>query len=347
VQTTSTSVAARKQKATVSDLTAHADELAPMNIFRGCSTEQLTPLTARLQPLRAAAGQVLMQQGQRALSFLLVSSGTAEIRHRHDDGVVTVDEVSAGMIVGEIALLSGIPRTATVTTTTPLTGWIGDEQGLDGIATIHDVMTRLVRLMRQRLAAFITPISISDRAGAELLLRPVLPGDRERTLHGRVEFSNDTLYRRFMSARIPSPTLMHYLAEVDYVDHFGWVVTTSDGNLVADARFVRDKNAPNLAEVAFTVGDMYQGRGIGTFLMGAMAVAARADGVETFSARVLSDNGAMRALLNHHGAYWRRDDDPGVVVTTIDVPASDDLPFGWKMPGQIKDVARQVIQALA
>jgi CRP-like cAMP-binding protein len=331
----------------VADLTAHADELATMNIFQGCSTEQLTPLTARLQPLRAAAGQVLMQQGHRAVSFLLVSSGTAEIRHRHDDGVVTVDEVSAGMIVGEIALLGDIPRTATVTTTTPLTGWIGDEQALDGIAKIPDVMTRLVRLVRQRLAAFITPISIRDRAGADLLLRPVLPGDRERTLQGRVEFSNDTLYRRFMSARIPSPALMHYLAEVDYVDHFGWVVTTSDGNPVADARFVRDKNTPNLAEVAFTVGDMYQGRGIGTFLMGALAVAARADGVEKFSARVFSDNGAMRALLNRHGAYWRRDDDPGVVVTTIDVPAPDDLPFDRKMAGQIKDVARQVIQTLA
>ena len=47
-------------------------------------------MAACLQPLRAAAGQVLMQQGEQAVSFLLISSGTAEIKHVGDDGVVAV-----------------------------------------------------------------------------------------------------------------------------------------------------------------------------------------------------------------------------------------------------------------
>ncbi|MGA7053369.1 MAG: GNAT family N-acetyltransferase, partial [Mycobacterium sp.] len=47
---------------------ARAAELATMDIFAGCPIEDLMPLAACVQPLRAAAGQVLMQQGERAVS---------------------------------------------------------------------------------------------------------------------------------------------------------------------------------------------------------------------------------------------------------------------------------------
>ena len=60
--------------------------------------------------------------------------------------------------------------------------------------------------------------------------------------------------------------------------------------------------------------------------MAALAVAARGDGVRRFSARVLSDNLAMRAILDQFGAHWQRDD-LGVVTTVIDVPALRDLPI--------------------
>jgi CRP-like cAMP-binding protein/GNAT superfamily N-acetyltransferase len=335
-----------EQGTAVAELTTQASELAAMEIFHGCSVEELASLVTGLQPLRADPEQVLMRQGEEAVSFLLISSGTVEVRHRRDDGVVTVDEVSDGMIVGEIALLRHIPRTATVATTTRLTGWIGDARAFDQLIRNRQVLHRLVRTVRQRLAAYVVPIPIGKRHGAELLLRPVLPGDRERTLRGHVEFSNDTLYRRFMSARTPSPEMLHYLAEVDYVRHFVWVVTALDGYPVADARFVRDEGASTVAEIAFTVADMYQGRGLGKFLMGALAVAARAGGVEKFRARVFSSNTSMRAILDGHGAFWRRDDDPGVVCTVIDVPGPDDLPFGHDMADQIRDVACQVIQSL-
>ena len=87
-----------------------------------------------------------MQQGEQAVSFLLISSGTVEIKHVGDDGVVDRRAASPGMIVGEIALLRDIPRTATVTTTEPLTGWIGDNDafarlvhipGVDAAAAAH------------------------------------------------------------------------------------------------------------------------------------------------------------------------------------------------------------------
>jgi protein lysine acetyltransferase len=330
----------------VTELTAlRADELAALDIFKGCPPEDLMPLAASLQPLRAAMGQVLMQQGEQAVSFLLISTGAAEIRHVGDDDAVTVEQVSAGTIVGEIALLRDIPRTATVTTTEPLTGWIGDNDAFARMVHIPGIMDRLVRTVRQRLAAFLTPIPVTVRDGTGLLLRPVLPGDSERTMQGHVRFSSDTLYRRFMSPRVPSPALMDYLAEVDYVDHFVWVMTDKDGNPIADARFVRDDHDPSVAEIAFTVGDAYQGRGIGSFLIGALSVAARVDGVEKFSGRMLADNVAMRTIMDHYGAFWERDD-VGVVTTVIDVPDQQDLPLTSDVAANIEHVARQVIRAV-
>ncbi len=90
------------------------DELAGMDIFTGCPAADLMPLAVSLLPLQAAVGQVLMRQGEQAVSFLLVSSGSAEITHIGDDDTAIVERVVPGMIVGEIALLRHIPRTATV-----------------------------------------------------------------------------------------------------------------------------------------------------------------------------------------------------------------------------------------
>jgi RimJ/RimL family protein N-acetyltransferase len=135
------------------------------------------------------------------------------------------------------------------------------------------------------------------------------------------------------------------LAEVDYVDHFVWVMTDENGNPVADARFVRDDHDPAVAEIAFTVGDAYQGRGIGSFLIAALSVAARVDGVERFSGRMLADNVAMRTIMDHYGAFWQRDD-VGVVTTVIDVPDPSDLPLSREMINKIKHTARQVIRAV-
>lgn len=323
-----------------------ADDLATLDVFAGVHVEALVPLAEQLRPLSAAAGQVLMQQGELAVSFLLIGSGHAEVSHVGADGNDTVVDLMPGLIVGEIALLRDAPRTATVVATVPLTGWVGGREAFATMLEIPGMMDKLVRTARQRLAAFITPIPVIMRDGSVLYLRPVLPGDSERTREGPVEFSSETMYRRFQSVRSPTKSLMTYLFEVDYLDHFVFVLTDGvDGPVVADARFVRDANHPEEAEIAFIVGDAYQGRGIGTFLMRALSVAAHDDGVQRFTARVLSDNHPMRAILDHFGACWHRDD-LGVVTTDIDVPKPADLPFDSELVRQIRDVARQVIRAV-
>ena len=324
-----------------------AEALAEMDVFDDCSAEELLPVAELLRPLRAAAGQVLMRQGEQAVSFLLIKSGRAEVRHVGDDGMVVLDGVSAGAIVGEIALLRDKPRTATITTTEPLVGYVGDDTAFAMMAELPGITERLVRTARQRLAAFVTPIPVVLKDGTELILRPVLPGDSERNSQGPVEFSSETLYRRFMSTRAPSMALMNYLFQVDYVDHFVWVLVDGvDGPVVADVRFVRDEADPSEAEIAFIVGDAYQGRGIGNLLMDALTIAAHVGGVKKFSARVLTDNLPMRTILDRFGAQWEREE-PGVVTTVLDVPKLDALQLDPALVGEIRDSARQVIQAVS
>ncbi len=323
-----------------------ADELAALEIFKGCRPDALVTLAAQLRPLNATAGKVLMRQGERAESFLLIDSGKAEVTHTDSDGVSTVLELSPPLIVGEIALLREAPRTATVVATDTLKGWAGGHSAFAAMLDVPGILDKLVRTARQRLAAFITPIPVEMRDGSWLYLRPVLPGDSERTADGTIEYSSDTLYRRFQTPRTPTKSLMTYLFEVDYKDHFVWVMTEGkEGPVVADARFVRDETDPTLAEVAFIVGDDYQGRGVGSFLMAALAVAARGDGVRRFSARVLSDNLAMRKILDHFGAQWQRED-LGVVTTVIDVPALRDLSMSRELYREIHGMARQVMGAV-
>jgi CRP-like cAMP-binding protein len=327
-------------------IAVRADELAALEFFAGCPTEALVPLAAQLRPLTAAPGQVLMQQGELAVSFLLIGSGRAEVTHTGVDGHDTVVELTPGLIVGEMALLRNAPRTATVVAIERLTGWVGGREAFSTMLEVPGMVEKLLRTARQRLAAFITPIPVELRDGTELHLRPVLPGDNERTSKGPVEFSSETLYRRFQSMRRPTRSLMRYLFEVDYVDHFVWVMTDgADGPVVADARFVRDETNPSLAEVAFTVADAYQGRGVGSFLMDVVAVTAWYDGIRFFSARVLTDNLPMRTILDRFGAEWHRDD-PGVVTTVVDIPPPENLSMSRELSGQIRDATRQVIRAV-
>lgn len=66
-------------------------------------------------PWHADAGEVMIQQGDPAVAFLLIVAGRAEVSHRGDDGITVLATVGPGYVVGEIALLRETPRTATVT----------------------------------------------------------------------------------------------------------------------------------------------------------------------------------------------------------------------------------------
>lgn len=52
------------------------------------------------------------------------------------------------------------------------------------------------------------------------------------------------------------------------------------------------------------MADDFQGRGLGTLLLGALAVAARVHGITRFSSDVLAENATMRGILDRAGVRW-------------------------------------------
>ena len=63
------------------------------------------------------------------------------------------------------------------------------------------------------------------------------------------------------------------------------------------SRLVRDADDAALGEIAFAVGDEWQGRGIGSVLVDRLACEARAAGIERLSATVSTDNPASLKLI--------------------------------------------------
>ncbi len=139
---------------------------------------------------------------------------------------------------------------------------------------------------------------IVARGGTRLAVRRIEPGDKAALLRAFEHLSRESRYRRFLAPiRHLTQRDLIYLTELDHRDHEAPVAFTEEGEMVAVARYVRIASEPTVAEVAVTVADDWQGRGIGTALLHRLAQLARHAGVRTFRGLCLADNRDMQRLL--------------------------------------------------
>jgi GNAT superfamily N-acetyltransferase len=157
--------------------------------------------------------------------------------------------------------------------------------------------------------------------------------------------SEESLRRRFFSGGQPNELIIDYLVHIDYVDHFAWLVLDARGPTegVATARYIRQHDAPERAEVAFAVKDAYQGRGIGGLLLGAIGAAASVSGITRFTGSLLSDNEPMRTVLSKGAASFAFGE-PGVTSAELAVEdAASILDEGLRHELQV--AARDIVTA--
>lgn len=102
-------------------------ELRELSVFHGLDSEQLAAILEHGGWIAASPGEVLVTQGEPGDRFYVVASGRAEVIR---DGA-RVGSVSKGRYFGEVALLRNVPRTATVTASTPMRLFALDREGFE------------------------------------------------------------------------------------------------------------------------------------------------------------------------------------------------------------------------
>jgi GNAT superfamily N-acetyltransferase len=134
--------------------------------------------------------------------------------------------------------------------------------------------------------------------GTRVFVRPIRSGDKAALQRFVGDLSPESARSRFFTPKDHlTRAELRYLTDLDGHDHAAVAAFDPGGigggaTLLGVARYVRDPEAPAAAEAAITVADAYQGRGLGRLLGLELADVARAEGIQRFTASMLSDNTA-------------------------------------------------------
>ena len=285
--------------------------LLDLPLFEGVEPDAVADLVDALTTRRLAAGDVLMEVGTVADSFAIVESGDAVVHVERDGRPVELARLGRGDIIGELGLLLGGERTSTVVATSSLEVLVGDLDAFEALLDVPSMRQRLQRIVSRRLAENARPVPIELRDGTTVLVRPLLPSDRERHHEAVWSASAETLRFRFFTSARPTRRILDYLIDIDYVDHFAWICLSPDGDGIGIIRYVQPRDHHDEVEVAFGTDEAWQRRGIATMLLGAIGVAAAEAGYDELVGYFVSDNQGSDALFRKVGARVRRSE-PGV-----------------------------------
>lgn len=130
------------------------------------------------------------------------------------------------------------------------------------------------------------PLSVELPDGPNVLLRPLVRDDVARVRRAYAMLSPESRMHRFWEKPSElSDSRAESLADTDGIDHIAWIaIPPVDERLpgYAGASFWRDPEAPERAELAFTVADAWQRRGFGTLLFSVLWLEGWRVGIRTF-----------------------------------------------------------------
>lgn len=179
--------------------------------------------------------------------------------------------------------------------------------------------------------------------GSVVHIRPVTADDTEqlRAMHRRM--SPESRYLRYFSAVGEiSDSQLRLMTDVDYSSRVCLVAQRGE-DLVAAGSYYTDAQKPGSAEVAFSVQDDQQRRGLGSILLEHLAAAAQECGIGRFTAEVLGENKKMMSVFLEAGYAVNREYSSGVVDLTFDISPTDAARQVWasrEQHAEAKSIAR-------
>lgn len=132
----------------------HEDTLARVDLFRGLDKKDLRLLAASCQERKYPAGITLMKQGDTGVGLYVITSGKVRVTRESspDRAEEELDIAGAGSVLGEMALLDDLPRSATVTALEDVTALLLPVWEFRTTLQTHpDIAVRLLAVLSRRL----------------------------------------------------------------------------------------------------------------------------------------------------------------------------------------------------
>lgn len=159
------------------------------------------------------------------------------------------------------------------------------------------------------------------RDGHRVEIRALKPADRPALEAAVDKTSPQSLYRRFFAVRTAfTEDQANFFVNVDFKTHIALIAVVEDDGrpiIVGGGRYVLV--ADRKAEVAFTIIDAYQGKGVGTLLLRHLTAIAKEAGLRQFVAEVLSENAPMLKLFEKSGLPMSVQREADIVHVTLDL----------------------------
>ena len=163
--------------------------------------------------------------------------------------------------------------------------------------------------LRDGTDAFVVPLERADRAALVAEFETLSPESQRRRFLAPVRHLSDAM-------------LDHLVDDVDGVDHIALVLCAETSPDVYDpvalARMVRYADVTDAADLAVTVKDEWQGRGVATVLLEVL-MRRRPAGVDRIVTEVLQDNPASLGMLRRLGAVSLEDEGNGVYGVVVEL----------------------------
>jgi small-conductance mechanosensitive channel len=137
-------------------------DLRQVDWLRGLKEEELKLLVPTVSVRQFGAGEMLVRAGEQGESMFIVRSGKAEVfGHTADGQIRHIAEIGRGVVTGEMALMTGEPRNASVRAVTDLEVIEMDREGFtrlfkehpDAAASIGDIITARNRERLEKLSS--------------------------------------------------------------------------------------------------------------------------------------------------------------------------------------------------
>jgi CRP-like cAMP-binding protein len=128
---------------------AYLDHLATVPLFAALSKKDLQKIARASDEVEVEQGRVLVQEGTTGHEAFVILEGTATVERKG----LTVADLGPGQYFGELALLDGGPRTATVIATSPLKVLVLGQREFSGVidsvpGLAHKLMASLAGRIR-------------------------------------------------------------------------------------------------------------------------------------------------------------------------------------------------------